>query len=255
MAFGFFTRISVPSLDSFKEEDLAGAAKYFPLVGIVVGMVGAGMYLVATRLFPSSIAILLSMAATLYLTGAFHEDGLADSADGFGGGWGREQILTIMQDSRLGTYGAVVLCLVLFGKYQVLNALPDYFLAFILVVGHALSRLAAVYVMASLPYAKPDGKAKPLATRVGWPDLCVATVLACLPIPLFYWHFSPFVFEAKDWLVLGGHCVSPMILVWIWWRNKIQHWLGGYTGDCLGAMQQLTELALYIGLLAWCQQL
>lgn len=255
LAVGFFTRIPVPSFTDFHEDNLNAAARYFPLVGIVVGMVGAGMYLAAVRYFPGNIAILLSMATTIYVTGAFHEDGLADSVDGLGGGWNREQILTIMQDSRLGTYGAAALFFILFTKYQLLNALSDYFLAFILVLGHALSRLSAVYVMASLSYAKPAGKAKPLATKVSVSDLAIATTLACLPVPFLYWNFSPFIFDAKDWLLLGLYCVVPMAVTWIWWRNKIKHWLGGYTGDCLGAMQQLTELAFYFGLLAWSYRL
>ncbi|MDD2832486.1 MAG: adenosylcobinamide-GDP ribazoletransferase [Methylotenera sp.] len=255
LAIGFFTRIPVPSFQDFRTEDLNLSAKYFPLVGLFVGMLGAGAYTLASDVLPHSIAVLLSMAMTIYITGAFHEDGLADSADGLGGSWERERILTIMQDSRLGTYGAIALFLMLFGKYQLLEALPAYYLPFILVIGHTLSRLCALYVMADLSYVKVEGKAKPLATKVKPTDLVVATVFGVLPIPLIYYNFSPFIFTVHDWLLLGVYCLLPVLFVWIWWRNKIKHWLGGYTGDCLGAMQQLTELALYIGLLAWYQQL
>jgi adenosylcobinamide-GDP ribazoletransferase len=255
LAVGFFTRIPVPEFSDFHEDDLNHSAKYFPLVGVVVGMVGAGAFLLATKTFPNNVAVLLSMATTIYITGAFHEDGLADSADGLGGGWNREQILTIMQDSRLGTYGAVALFLMLFAKFQVLNALPPYFLPFILIVGHALSRLSAVYVMASLPYVKTSGKAKPLAIDVRMADLMLASLLAILPVPFIYLNFSPFILNMADWFWLGLYCLVPMGLAWVWWRNKIKHWLGGYTGDCLGAMQQITEFAFYFGLLAWCQQL
>lgn len=255
LAIGFFTRIPVPSFQDFRTEDLNLSAKYFPLVGLFVGMLGAGAYTLASDVLPHSIAVLLSMAMTIYITGAFHEDGLADSADGLGGSWERERILTIMQDSRLGTYGAIALFLMLFGKYQLLEALPAYYLPFILVIGHTLSRLCALYVMADLSYVKVEGKAKPLATKVKPTDLVVATVFGVLPIPLIYYNFSPFIFTVYDWLLLGVYCLLPVLFVWIWWRNKIKHWLGGYTGDCLGAMQQLTELALYIGLLAWYQQL
>ncbi len=255
LALGFFTRIPIPAFADFHADDLNHSIKYFPLVGVVVGMVGAGAFLLASNIFPVSIAVLLSMATTIYITGAFHEDGLADSADGLGGGWGREQILTIMQDSRLGTYGAVALFLMLFAKFQALNALPAYFLPFILVIGHALSRLSAVYVMANLSYVKASGKAKPLATNVRMTDLITASLLAILPIPFIYWNFSPFLLNEMDWFWLGLYCLVPMSLVWIWWRSKIKHCLGGYTGDCLGAMQQMTELAFYFGLLAWYQQL
>ncbi|MFM9835282.1 MAG: adenosylcobinamide-GDP ribazoletransferase, partial [Methylophilaceae bacterium] len=111
LAIGFFTRIPVPSFADFHEAELNHSGKYFTLVGIIVGLVGAIAYYIFSMVFPTSIALLISMASTIYLTGAFHEDGLADSADGLGGGWQREQILTIMQDSRIGTYGAVALCL------------------------------------------------------------------------------------------------------------------------------------------------
>ncbi|MDO9051218.1 MAG: adenosylcobinamide-GDP ribazoletransferase [Methylotenera sp.] len=255
LAVGFFTRLPVPNFNNFYEDELNYSAKYFPLVGVIVGMVGAGAFTLAAKVLPSSIAILVSMAATIYITGAFHEDGLADSADGLGGGSDRERILTIMQDSRLGTYGAVALFLMLFAKFQVLNALPIYFLPFILIVGHAFSRLCALYVMADLSYVKVSGKAKPLATKVDATDLTVATLFGLSPIPFLYWNFSPFILNANDWLWLGVYCLLPVAIVWIWWRNKIKHWLGGYTGDCLGAMQQITELAFYFGLLAWYQQL
>lgn len=255
LAVGFFTRLPVPGFTDFHDDDLNYSAKYFPLVGVIVGMVGAGAFILAAKIFPNSVAVLVSMATTIYITGAFHEDGLADSADGLGGAWDRERILTIMQDSRLGTYGAIALFLMLFAKFQVLNALPTYFLPFILIVGHAFSRLCALYVMADLSYVKASGKAKPLATKVNATDLTVATLFGLLPIPFIYWNFSPFILNVNDWLWLAVYCLLPVGVVWIWWRNKIKHWLGGYTGDCLGAMQQITELAFYFGLLAWYQQL
>ena len=251
LAVGFFTRIPVPSLADFQEQELNQSAKYFSLVGIIVGMAGAGVFLLAIRIFPGNIAVLLSMAATIYLTGAFHEDGLADSVDGLGGGWDSERILTIMQDSRLGTYGAVALFLMLFAKFQVLNALPIQFVAYVLIAAHALSRLCAVYVMATLNYVRASGKAKPLATKVSAKDLVVATLFGLSPLALLFWYFSLFAVDTHNLLKLVLACLVPLCLVWFWWRNKIRRWLGGYTGDCLGAMQQMTELAFYLGILAY----
>lgn len=255
LAVGFFTRIPIPRFDDFQREDLNRAAKYFPLVGIVVGLIGAGAFALASEVLPNSIAVLISMAMTIYVTGAFHEDGLADSADGIGGAWDTERILAIMQDSRLGTYGAIALFFALFTKYQLLSALPAYFLPFVLVIAHALSRLCALLIMADLEYVREDGKAKPLATKIKMPGLLVAVLFGLAPIPLLYWNFSPVLLNAKDWLWLVACCFTPVALVWVWWRNKIKRWLGGYTGDCLGAMQQMTELAFYLGLLVWAQQL
>ncbi|WP_292805828.1 adenosylcobinamide-GDP ribazoletransferase [Methylotenera sp.] len=255
LAIGFFTRIPVPHFHDFHPDELNRSAKYFPLVGMFVGMIGAGAFVLASKFLPNSIALLISMAMTIYVTGAFHEDGLADSADGLGGGWDKERILAIMQDSRLGTYGAVALFFMLFAKYQVLLALPAYFVPFILVAGHVFSRLCALLIMADLNYVKHEGKAKPLATKIQTGDLIFAVLLAAMPVPLFYFNFSPVALHMRDWLLLAGCCLTPMVLVWIWWRNKIKLWFGGYTGDCLGAMQQMTELAFYLGLLVWAQQI
>lgn len=251
LAVGFFTRIPVPSFANFEEQELNHSAKYFPLVGIFVGMVGALVFVLAMRIFPTGIAVLLSMVATIYVTGAFHEDGMADSIDGIGGGWDRERILTIMQDSRLGTYGALALFLMVFAKFQVLNALPVHSVAYILIAAHALSRLCAVYVMATLSYAKADGKAKPLATEVQFKDLAMATIFGLLPLVLLYWYLLADVTDVRDVVIFTLSWLISVGLIWFWWRNKIKRWLGGYTGDCLGAMQQMTELAFYLGVLAY----
>nr|WP_294839762.1 adenosylcobinamide-GDP ribazoletransferase [uncultured Methylotenera sp.] len=255
LAVSFFTRIPVPVFGDFHPDDLNRAAKYFPLVGIFVGLIGAGAFALASKFLPQDIAVLISMAMTIYITGAFHEDGLADSADGLGGGWDTERILAIMQDSRLGAYGAIALFMALFSKYQLLNALPAYFLPFVLVIAHAFSRLCALLVMADLDYVRESGKAKPLATKIKAPGLLLAMLFGLAPIPLLYLNFSPVLLSATDWLWLAVCCLTPVVCVWVWWRNKIKRWLGGYTGDCLGAMQQMTELAFYLGLLVWAQQL
>ena len=251
LALGFFTRIPVPSFADFKESDLNRSAKYFPLIGIIVGLFGAGSFAISAQFLPQNVAVLISMVVTIYLTGAFHEDGLADSADGIGGGWAREQILTIMQDSRLGTYGAVALFLMLFAKFQLLSSLNHYLLQFALIAGHALSRLSAVYVMATINYTKPEGKAKLLATQISLVDLAVASVFGLLPffamIGLLVANNHAFAITIKFVLMT----LIPVLLSWFWWRHKIYKWLGGYTGDTLGAMQQIVELAFYFGLAVW----
>lgn len=247
LAIGFFTRIPIPVFSDFQENELNDSAKYFPLVGILVGLLGALVYGVTLYLLPSTVAILVSMAATIYLTGAFHEDGLADSADGLGGGWNKAQILAIMEDSRLGSYGAIALWMTLFFKFYLLSALPLAFIGYALVIAHAASRLAAVYLMASLTYVKPSGKSKPLANRIKTLDLLLATLFGCIPLAgllsadlrLQFQIDQPFV------LLMGAGLLS--VLVWTWWRYKLKRWIGGYTGDCLGATQQMVELAIYAG--------
>lgn len=251
LALGFFTRFPVPDFADFQEDDLNYSAKYFPLIGIIVGLVGAGVFVLCAKFLPQNIAVLISMGSTVYLTGAFHEDGLADSIDGLGGGWNREQILTIMQDSRLGTYGAVALFFILFAKFQLLNALNITLIPFILIAGHAISRLSAVWMMATLNYAKPIGKAKPLATQVHLPALILANICGLLP----YLGLLSFVINHQHSVSVVIKFVLitliPMLVVGLWWRHKIKHWLVGYTGDTLGAMQQMSEVAFYLGFLLW----
>jgi adenosylcobinamide-GDP ribazoletransferase len=254
LAVGFFTRIPIPSDADFEANDLNHAAKYFPLVGIIVGIFGAISFVLSSLILPHNLAVLISMAVTIYMTGAFHEDGLADSVDGLGGGWHKEQILTIMQDSRLGTYGAVALFLMLFAKFQILNSLNAYVVPMAIFAAHALSRLSAIWVMATLSYTKLEGKAKPLATKITGLDLLVAHVFGLLPyvgivILLIVSHHSPTLI--MQFLLMT---LIPVIVSWFWWRHKIRRWLSGYTGDTLGAMQQLTELAFYLGVLVWSYQ-
>ncbi|HSI44827.1 MAG TPA: adenosylcobinamide-GDP ribazoletransferase [Methylophilus sp.] len=250
LAVGFFTRLPIPALPDFQEAELNHAARYFPLVGLLVGLVAAIVWWLLSLLFPPSIAVLASMAASIYLTGAFHEDGLADSADGLGGGLNRARKLEIMQDSRLGSYGAIALIGMLVFKFQALTALPAAILPFALIAAHASSRLAAVYLMANMSYVRTVGKSKPLATSPTRNDLWWASgfglwVWVGFAVLLWVNHSG---LASLQFLLLTE---LPVVLVWWWWRSLLVRHLQGYTGDTLGAMQQLTELAFYLGLLAW----
>lgn len=234
-ALMFFTRVPL-QIKNFKQDDLNKAARFFPLIGIFVGAVGALVFWLAHYLLAVSVAILLSMAATIMLTGAFHEDGLADATDGLGGGLTKEQVLTIMMDSRIGSYGAIGLVMVLLTKFQALTYVVAGSIPITLIAGHALSRLCAVLVIFTQSYVKTEGKAKPLATQLGFRELTLAAFFGLVPLCFFTWH--------------ALMALAPVILVWCWFSAKIKRRIGGYTGDCLGAMQQLTELAFYLGLLA-----
>lgn len=233
-ALVFFTRVPL-MLPDYDEADLARSTRYFPLVGLLVGAFGALVFWLGDFLLPLELAVLLSMVATLLLTGAFHEDGLSDAVDGLGGGWEKEQVLTIMTDSRVGSYGAIAIVLALLIKFQALSHLSAAMIPLALVAGHALSRFCATLVIATQSYVKPEGKAKPLATQITPGELLVAAVFGLLPLVLL------------DIRLLFA--LVPVTLVWFWFSAKIRSRIGGYTGDCLGAMQQLTEVAFYLGLL------
>lgn len=234
-ALMFFTRIPCTRWTGSSEDDLNSASRYFPLVGVIVGLVAALVYLAAKLVFPQEVAVLASMAATLWLTGAFHEDGLADASDGLGGGWEKEQVLTIMQDSRLGSYGALAMIMALLIKFQTLAHLTPAMIPAILIAGHAFSRFCAVLVISTQQYVRSNGKAKPLATRLSKGGLAVAAVGGLAPLVLL----SPNLLWA----------LVPVALVWLWFSRMLKRRLGGYTGDCLGAMQQLCELSFYLGVL------
>ncbi|MDP3309019.1 adenosylcobinamide-GDP ribazoletransferase [Methylotenera sp.] len=231
----FFTRIPI-HFNHFDEADLNKATRFFPLVGILVGAIGALVFWLSDILLPLEVALLLSMASTILLTGAFHEDGLTDAVDGLGGGWTREQVLTIMVDSRIGSYGATGLVLVLLTKYQALSYQSAVFIPASMIAGHSLSRLCAVLVMFTQSYVKAEGKSKPLATQLNIKELIIATFFGLLPM----------VFLDIKFLA----ALVPVAIVWLLFSAKIKARIGGYTGDCLGAMQQLTEIAFYVGLLA-----
>ncbi len=230
----FFTRIRVPAWVGRSEGQLNQASRYFPLVGWLVGGWCALVFWLAAQFAPVSIAIVLSMVAGILLTGAFHEDGFTDMCDGFGGGWGKDQILSIMKDSRIGAYGVIAIVLMLGLKFLCLSALPAVLIPAILVCAHAVSRLVAVSLMASLEYVRDDvtGKSKPLATHLTRRNL----LLACLG------GLAPFFLLPA---VLSGALVV-LVIFRFWFAHYLKQKIGGYTGDCLGAAQQIAEVLFYL---------
>ena len=235
-ALRFMTRLPVPAHVGHGGAGLDRASRYFPAVGVVVGAIAALIFATTSFLWPKTIAVLASMAATLYLTGAFHEDGWCDTADGFGGGWTRARILEIMKDSRIGSYGALALIVLLLAKFCALIEIDTTKVAPALLAGHALSRLCATAVLHTLDYARSEGKAKPLADRKPRGDLVVGVcttlaVLALLPLQQ----------------ALVGALFAALSTLWL--TRMFRKQLGGYTGDCLGATQQLAEVAFYCGTL------
>ncbi len=243
-ALGFFTRIPVPAWVPFSTDRLNHAARYFPLVGIAVGVCGAAVFWFARQWLPASLSVILSMAATVRLTGAFHEDGWADACDGLGGGWEKAQVLVIMKDSRIGSYGTVGLVLMLLAKAAALveiaaHGTPGAVTA--MIAGHAVSRFASTSLIHTLPYVRDDdtSKSKPLARQLTRLELFIAALGGLLPLLLL------------GWIEALGVAVAVAIVTW-WAARVFIRRLGGYTGDCLGAVQQGTELATYLGILiAW----
>ena len=246
IALQFLTRLPVPARVGFDPPWLNESARHFPLVGACIGVLAGGVLWAAGWVFPAGVAVGLSMAATVLLTGAFHEDGLADTCDALGGAVSRERALEIMKDSRIGSYGAVGLLLVLGLKAVTLAALPLWWAVPAVVLGHTASRAAAVSLIRFMPYAGDvdQAKAKPLARRISTTGFVVACGWAVLVGALIV-AFAPDVWVA---VLLGLGLAAVGALVCARWFHRR---LGGITGDTLGATQQLTELLMLLGWLAW----
>ena len=241
LALGFFSRLPIPAKTPYSEERMNQAGRYFGLVGVILGSLCALLLAGLMLVLPADIAVFLMMVFSLLLTGAFHEDGLTDMADGIGGGMTIERRLTIMKDSRIGTYGAATLIMALLGKFILLNHLATSVLIIpMIIVAYALSRAVAATLIYDMSYVSDldTSKSKPLANRQNSFDLTVLIATAVLVSLL---------------LPMGlAACLLVMVVVF---RQLFKSWLikrlGGFTGDCLGAAQQLVELLSYLVMLVW----
>jgi adenosylcobinamide-GDP ribazoletransferase len=255
LALQFFTRVPITgrlaAWVGFSPAMLRASAAHFPGVGWLVGMVAAGVFLLAQSGLPgvagALAAALLSTIATVWLTGAFHEDGLADVADGLGGSADRARALQIMKDSRIGAFGALALVLALGLKIALLAMLAGQgamSAATALMGAHVLSRLAPLFLIRWMPYVGDEGaasKSKPLADAIGGGALLVG-VLYALPAVLLLLFTQPLA-QAVAAMVAGA-------LAALYMARLLSRRLQGFTGDALGATQQLCELVIYLAL-AW----
>ncbi len=235
LAISFYTRLPCPQNLDYKQ--LPRATVYLPLIGWLVGGMSALSFYLVDLLWPQQTAVIAVIIIGIFITGAFHEDGFADVCDGFGGGYGKERILDIMKDSQIGTYGALGLILLLLLKISVLVALPGASVPFILLTGHSLSRLPPLLLMRRYSYARKDTSKGGVA--VFKPDgsgLFYAASLAVLPLALL---------PALCWLAI----MPVLAFNWQLGRYFYRH-IGGYTGDCLGASQQIAETVFYLSVSA-----
>ncbi|TCP63314.1 cobalamin-5'-phosphate synthase [Rhodovulum bhavnagarense] len=241
LAVQFLTRVPLPIDPGYTPLRMAHATRYFPAVGLALGAVLALVVVLSWLVFPPVVAVLLAVAAGVRLTGALHEDGLADMADGLGGGQTRERALDIMRDSRIGSYGTVTLGLALGLKVGALVGLGAVAPA-ALIGAHCLSRLGVLVVSARLPYARAEGKAGFAAMGPGPGGWTIAWGTGGLAVLIL-----------TMWAGLAAtlSAIVAAVVVSLWLMAMLQRRLGGQTGDGLGAIQQLMEIAIYLGLLAW----
>jgi adenosylcobinamide-GDP ribazoletransferase len=247
VALQFLTRVPVPAFAAWQPEWLHQSAKHFPGVGLVIGAFGACVLWAASHAFSAGIAVGLSMLATVWLTGAFHEDGLADTFDGLFGHADRARALEIMKDSRLGTYGVIALVGVLGLKAAALHGLAVRDLALVLAalpIAHASSRALTVVLLFTLRYAgdAEHAKARPMAQNVGGEAVFVAIAWCGVAALAAAWAGI----AAAPLLAAAVAVAATGVLAARWFVAR----LGGYTGDTLGAAQQLSELAALLAMLA-----
>jgi adenosylcobinamide-GDP ribazoletransferase len=243
IAVQFFTRLPNPRWVGFEQEWLHHASRYFPLVGLVVGSIAAGVYAAAALIFPAPVAAVLSTIASIYATGAFHEDGFADTCDGLGGGMTRERVLEIMKDSRVGAYGAIGIVCMLAAKCTALAMLPPASAIGALLLAHPLSRLAATSLIWRMEYARAEGKAKPLAERMTTAEFGIASATVAIAAIIL---FASGTLDPRA--VLAALHASAIATRWL--ARQVARRIGGYTGDSLGAVQQLAEAVIYLAVLA-----
>lgn len=236
-ALMFYTRFPVSKIEGWSETMLNKSTRYFPFIGIIVGGVGALVFWGAIQIFPVSLSVLLSIIATIFFTGAFHEDGFADFCDGFGGGYTKERILEIMKDSRIGTYGSIGLIMILGVKFLALTQIDVVRIPYLIIAGHAISRLFPVLLIYTSEYARLDASSK--TKPVGKADSTFSLLFAL-------------AIGGSTLLLLSGIeiviTLSILTIVFLLFRKYINKKLDGYTGDILGALQQLCEVFFYLSI-------
>lgn len=233
IAVQFLTRLPVAIDSSASEKELGNATAFFPLVGVIVGGGAALVFLLLQHVLPLPVTVLIAIIFTTFITSGFHEDGLADAFDGFGGGWTKDRTLEIMRDSRIGTYGTLALIFLILGKLNFLISLPHGQIWRWLIVAHAVARWTTLPLCAWLPYARAEGQGKLVAKQVGAFEIIIASAIVLLVLSLLPWKAALAAFLVAAFLTL---------LSGLFFRSR----LGGLSGDCLGATNQLTEVALYL---------
>ncbi len=234
----FFTRIPFWRLHEPPRECYKTVVEHWPLTGWLTGFMMASALWVGSMFLPYGVAVLLAIVTRLLVTGALHEDGLADFLDGFGGGGNnRERILAIMKDSHIGTYGVLGLILYELLLAAVLYAMPPFLAAITILAADPFAKMVTAQLVMMMPYARTEAEAKnrTVYRRMDWPAGISLSIQGLLPIALYVWY------TGIAWELLFVPCLVMYFLYLMIWRK-----LRGYTGDCCGAVCLLVELAVYL---------
>lgn len=234
-ALMFYTRIPCPKWVNHDAEYLNKATRYFPLIGWIVGGISALIFYVSSFYLSKEVSLILSFIVSVLITGAFHEDGFADVCDGFGGGWSKEKILDIMKDSRVGAYGVIGVVFLFLLKFYLLLSIETHFIPLVIFSAHAYSRFCAATFILTHNYVREneDSKAKPVAKSLTFSNFIIAGVFGVSAL---------LVFQCFYIFIL----LIPVYIIKMLLGKYFKKWIGGYTGDCLGATQQVCEVAFYL---------
>ena len=232
-ALQFLTRLPVPTGD-FHAEDLPKSLVFFPVVGLLVAAGGLWLHFALVSRAGNQIMGLVMLIYLVLLTGGLHEDALADAADGFGGGWDKEQVLVIMRDSRIGSYGSIAIVFSLLSRFVLLTQLPSTKFVAYFTAGQVLSRWTPLPLSFFLPPARTDsGQGSRVAQKISWISLLSGTLVA-------FGIAAPFLRGTLLWA--GATTVLITAVTGAYYQRR----LGGITGDCLGATIQLAEIGVYL---------
>lgn len=240
-SFIFFTRLPFWRIYQPPKEAYATVVEHWPLVGWLTGGIMAGTLFLACHILPFSIAVILAVVVRLFLTGALHEDGLADFFDGFGGGTDRERTLAIMKDSHIGTYGVIALVFYFLLLVGILTSLSPMTAVFSILAADPLAKMFSAQIVNFMPYARHEEEAKNKTIYRPFPFLSTVSLafqglLPSLPLILFT--------NTVWWLAVLAPILTVTFLFVLIWRQ-----LHGYTGDCCGAVCLLSELSFYLAVL------
>ncbi len=242
-ALMFYTRVPCPKWVDHSPAYINKSIRYFPLIGWLVGGIAAMAFLLGNWAVSPLFGIVLSFISSVLVTGSFHEDGFADVCDGFGGGWTKDKILLIMKDSRIGAYGVVGLILIYLMKVSLLismtSSIDQLGMVSAFITAHSISRFMAGTFVFTHQYVREttDSKVKPVANQSGKASLAVSAIFGILPL------LGMSIYMEKYTLIM----IIPLLyLVKMGLGRYFTKWIGGYTGDCLGATQQVAEVAFYV---------
>jgi len=241
-ALRFMTILPLPRSEQLEQDWLPQASRYFPAVGIVVGLASGLVLIAAAQVWVGFVPAILAIAASALLTGALHEDGLADTADGFGGGRSRETRLAIMKDSRIGAYGALALLFTVSLRLVSLAQLAPLVAMATLVAAHASARAATVLAMNVLPYAGDTA-----ATRIAYSEASLGRTGAMVAAAFTVLALAPVILLSPSDAIHGVVLAAALALVMAIAARRL---IGGYNGDVLGAVEQVAELGFLLGVAA-----